>query len=118
LWLEAVQPVKEFHQHFQSILLVGLHLSMHLRPPVPNIWFVLDAEVLPLESDRIIEGELRSTFENIRDGIPREVQMEEVRHIGENEGNVTGQVGKDAGQSGKCIVSTNTDARDSAIGED
>jgi len=45
--------------------------------------------------------------------------MERVQDVGEHEGDVTGQkLGKDGGQSGECIVSTDSDTRNGAIGED
>jgi len=45
--------------------------------------------------------------------------MERVQYIGEYEGDVTGQrIGEDGGQSGECIVSTDSDTRNSAIGKD
>ena len=45
--------------------------------------------------------------------------MEESQDIGEHEGDVTGQrFGEDGGESGEWIVGADSDAWDSAIGED
>jgi len=45
--------------------------------------------------------------------------MEGTGDIAEQEGNAAGKdVGEDGGQSGECIVGTDSDTRDGAIGED
>jgi len=75
--------------------------------------------MLLLERGRIVEEEPGSVFENIWDSIPGEVPMEGAQDIGEHEGNVTGNgFGEDGGQGGECIVCTDSDAREGAIGED
>ena len=44
--------------------------------------------------------------------------MEGGQDVGEHEGDVTGQrFGEDGGESGECIVGTDSDTWDSAIGE-
>jgi len=58
------------------------------------------------------------SLRNIWDGLGGEVLVEQARDICENEGNVTGPVRENGGQSGQCIVGANSEARDSAIGED
>jgi len=47
--------------------------------------------ILLLEGDGIVEKEVGSAFENIRDGILGEVPMEGAQYIGEHEGDVAGQ---------------------------
>ena len=84
-----------------------------------RIWIVLELKVLPLERDGVVEEELRSIFEGIREGILGEVPGKGARDIREHEGNTVSQVlGKDGGQSSECIVGASGDARDGAIGED
>ncbi len=62
---------------------------------------------------------MRSIFETIWDSIASKVPMQGTRNIGEHEGGVAGQGFREyCGQSGECIVSANSDARDGAIGED
>ena len=46
---------------------------------------------LLLERDGVVEEEVWSGFENIGDGILREVPIEGSRYIGEYEGDVAGQ---------------------------
>ena len=99
-WLlfKAVQPVKKIHQHFQSILLVSLQHFARICASLLCIRVILNFEVLLLERNGVVEKEVRSAFENIRDGVPGEVLIERARDIGENEGNIVGRVsGEDGG---------------------
>jgi hypothetical protein len=76
-------------------------------------------EVLLLERDGVVEVELRSPFEHLWDSILGEVPREGTQNVGKYEGNIVGQgFGEDGGQSGECIVGADSDAGDSAIGED
>jgi len=50
-----------------------------------------ELEVLLLERDGVIEEEMRSPSETVREGIRREVPVEGAQDIGEHEGNVMGQ---------------------------
>jgi hypothetical protein len=77
LLLEAVQPVKEIHQHFQSFLLTRLHRFAHLYPPLLHVLGIPELEILPLERNRIVEDEPGARFEDIRDRTPREVLIED-----------------------------------------
>ena len=47
--------------------------------------------MLFLERDGVIEEELRSVPQDIRQGTPREVLVEWLRYISEQEGNLAGQ---------------------------
>ena len=97
LWFKAVQPVKKFRHHLQSILLVSLQPVSRIRASLLCIRVILNLEVLLLERNGVVEKEVRSVFESIRDGVPGEVLIERARDIGENEGNVIGRVpGKDS----------------------
>jgi len=83
------------------------------------MWVIFELKVLPLERDGVIEEELRSAFENVRESISREIPMERVYDIGEHKGNIAGQgFVEDRRQGRECIVGTNSDARNSAIGKD
>ena len=78
-----------------------------------QVWVVLEIEVLPLEHDRVVEVELRSSFEDFWETIHRKVHVARVRNIGEHEGNIVGcGLGSDRGQSGAYKV---RDARNGAI---
>jgi len=71
-----------------------------------------------MQRDGVVEKELRSAFQTILLGIPR-VPVKRARDIGGHEGSVVGRgLRGDSGQSGECILGADTDARDSAIGED
>ena len=117
--IKPVQPVKNIHEHFQSGLLADLHLFTKPCHSTRRIWATLELEVLPLEANGVIEEELRSIVENVWESISGEVPMEGAQDIGEHEGDVPSQgLGEDGGQSRKCIISTDGDARHSTIGED
>jgi len=90
------------------------HVCLHILPTSITI----ECEVLLLECDGVVKVELRSAFEHSWDSILGEVPREGTQNIGEHESNIVGQsFGKDCGQSGECIVSADSDAGDSAIGE-
>ena len=111
LWLKTIQPVKEVHQHFQGFLLAGLQI--HSFGITPELEGVL------LERDRVVEVELRSVSEHIRDNTPSEARRGGVRNIGEHEGNVASQrFREDGGQGGERIVCADSDVRSGAISED
>jgi len=92
LRLQAVQPVEEFHQHFQSILLAIQRQSA----PIPRFPFILMvllsekclSEKLMLKSDGVVKEEPLSPNERIWDAVIGEVQREETWDIGEHEGDV------------------------------
>jgi len=95
LWVEAFQPVEELHQHFQSFLLGGLHVHAHFR----NLGHITSDQeqrtpelmkVLLLKHHRVVENELVSAFERLRDRILREVPKEGGTDVGEHEGNIVG----------------------------
>ena len=116
LRLEGVQPVEEVHQHVQSFQLAGLYHFAHFCT-LSRI--ILKVEIPPLECDGVVEEELRSLLELLRNSVLGEVPREGTRNIGEQEGNIVDHgVGKDSGESGECIVGTNSDTWDGAIGED
>ena len=56
--------------------------------PTPHIWTILEVEVLPLEGNGAVEEELRSVHENFWENIPREVLIQRIRGVGEQESNV------------------------------
>ena len=117
--IKPIQPVKNIHEHFQSGLLAGLHLFPKPCHLTRRIWAILKLEVFPLEGNGVIEEESRGAVENLWESISGEVPMEGAQDIGEHEGDVPGQVlGEDGGQSRKCIISTDSDARHGTIGED
>ena len=117
--LKTVQPVKQIYQHLQSFLLAGLHRLTHFCPCTLRFYIALQLEVLPLERNGVVQEELGSIFEDIWESIPGEVLVEGVRDIGEHKGKVVSQVrGEDGGESGECMVGTDSDAGDGAIGED
>jgi len=79
---------------------------------------ILELKVLLLECDGVIEGELGSTFEDIRDGISGEVLIEERGDIAEDGANAFDwDLEGDGGQKGECIVGASSNARDGTIGE-
>jgi len=90
LLFEAIQPVKDFHQHIQCVLLAGFHRFVHFCPPRLHFWDIPEPEVLPLERDGVVEEELGGVFENIRESIRGEVLVQRVCYVGEHEGNVVG----------------------------
>src|SRR5258706_8191654 len=119
MWFKTVQPVKETHEHFQSVPLGGLHCFAQIRPFVVHIWAIFELGVLLLQRDGIVEEELRSAFEIIWEIIPGEAPMLAAQDIGEHEGGVAGQgSGEDSGQGRECIVGADSEARDGAISED
>ena len=73
LWFQAVQPVKKLRYHFQSILLVSLQPVARIRASLLYIRVILILEVLLLERKGVVEKEVRSVFEGIRDGVLRKV---------------------------------------------
>ena len=75
LWFEAVQPVKEFHQHFQRVLFVRLHYFAKTFLLFLHTWIILDLEVLPVERDGVAKEELRGGFEYFRDFVQGEVEV-------------------------------------------
>jgi len=95
LWIKAVRPVKEIHQHVQRVLLGGLHLFAHSHPHILHPLVVLEPEVLRLELDGVVVLELKHVFENSWD--LTEVRRKGARDFGERE---VGQwFGEDGGQS-------------------
>ena len=117
----AAQPVKESHQHLQRLLLVGLYHSAHLllaniRLFVSCRELIREREVLLLEGDGVVEGELRRAVENVGDG---EVLVERAGEICEHEGEVVGEgLGEEGGEGGEGIAGADSHARDGAICED
>jgi len=75
LWLKAVQPVKEIHQHLECTLLSAPHCFAKTCPSGFYIWVIFEPEVLPLEGDGVVEEEKWSVSENCRGGILGEVKM-------------------------------------------
>ena len=119
MWFKTVQPVKEIQDHFQSVLLGGLHRLAQLGPLVVHIWAIFELGIRLLQRDGVVEEELRSVFEDIWESIPGEAPILGARDIGEHKGGVAGQgFGEDSGQGGECIVGADSDARDGAINED
>jgi len=82
LWLKAVQPVKEIHQHLQCILFNGLYhfVKVLSHPPVRSI---LHFEIVLQERDRIVEEEMWSGFEELWDGVLGEIEVYGARDISE-----------------------------------
>jgi len=71
-----------------------------------------------MECDGVIEEELGSLFENVRESISFEIPMETAYEIGEHERNIAGQgFGEDGGQGGECVFGTDSDTRNGAIGK-
>ena len=98
---------------------VSLHCVAAVLASLLYISLILELEVLLLERNGVVEEELRSVFESIRDGVLGEILVERTRGICEHEGNVFGRVlGEDGRQSRKCRVGTNSGARDGTIGKD
>ena len=91
LLLKAIQPVKEFNQHFQCVLLAGLHCFVKICPHFPRIWIVFELDIFSMKCDGVVEAELRCVFEQIRDSLLAEVPMKRTRYVGEYEGNILGQ---------------------------
>ena len=73
--IKPVQPVKKIHKHFQCGLLAGLHLFAKPCHLICRIWPILELEVFPLESNGVIEEELRGIVENHWESISGEVPM-------------------------------------------
>jgi len=79
-------------------------------------WVFLELEALPLERDRVVELELRGTFENFWDCVLAEVPRKRADNICEYEGNIVGHCfGDDGGQSGERVVQTASTTRDGTI---
>jgi len=71
-----------------------------------------------VECDGVIEDELGSSFEDIWDGISREVLIEDRGGIAKDGANVFDWDPEgDGREKGECGVGTNSDARDGTIGE-
>ena len=118
-WPKAAQPIKEFNQHFQSVLLAILHRIAQSDPLLLHIWVILELEVPPLERNRVVELELRGAFEDLRDGVQAEIPRKRGHDIGEHEGDVVGQnCGEDGGQNGERVVQAASTARDGAIDQE
>ena len=119
MWFKAVQPIKEVHEHLQSVLLGGLDRLVQIDPFCIHIWVVLELGVLPLQSDKVVEEEVRCVLEDAWESTPGDVAMLRARDIGEHEGGVAGQgLGEDGGQRGECIVVPDSEPRGGAIGKD
>jgi len=74
---------------------------------------------LLLECDGVVKEELRSGFEDIRDSIFREILIEGRGEIAEDETDVFDwDLEGGSGQKGKCIVGTNSYARNGIIDDD
>ena len=72
-----------------------------------------------MKRDGVVEAELRRVFEHLRDSVPAEVPMKWTRYVGEHEGNIVCQCfGEHGGQSRQHVIGADSNARDSAIGED
>jgi len=98
VWLKAVQPIKEFHPHIHSDLLVGLHCITPIRPSFLHIWVILEREVPLLKRGGVVEEKLRSAFEHIWNIVLAEILVKWARDIGEHDGNVVGErFGEDSG---------------------
>ena len=101
LWLKAIQPVKKIDQHLQSSLFRVLHLFLHFMPQFPLIRAILKPAELLLERDWVVKEELGGIFENLWDGVLREVEREVCRGIREQEGDILSQsFGEESGKSG------------------
>ena len=92
LWLKAVQPIKEIHEHPQSLLLGGLHRSANFCPSFIHTRVAHNIMILPLERDGIVEEEVWSIPENIGDGLLGKVPVKGTQDIGKHERNVVDQV--------------------------
>ena len=80
---------------------------------------ILRLRKLLLERDGIVDAELTSVFEALRNGVLVEVPGKFVRDIGEHEGGVVDQaIREDAKQSGGDVVQVAAAARDGAVGKD
>jgi hypothetical protein len=90
MWPETIQPVKESHQHFQSILLGVSHRVVPIRPSFLHIRAILELKVLLLERDGVVEKEQRNVFEYLGYRILGEIPIERARDVGEHDGNVVG----------------------------
>jgi len=89
---QAIQPVEEFHQHFQSSPLASQRQSAQF-PRQFQFLFILTSflnEIIMLESDRVVKEELLNFTELVLDATYGEVPREETWDIGEHEGNVLG----------------------------
>ena len=93
------------------------HICLHVL--LTLITFVCELDVLLLESDGVVEMELRSVFEHLWHSILGEVRRERIQDVGKHEGNIVGQgFWEDGGQSGERILGTDSNTGNSAIGED
>ena len=119
MWLQAVQQVKEIHQHPQSLLLAFLHGFAQLLLVFLHFRVIVDTDELSLERDGVVEGKARSVPEHLWDSRRNEVPSENIRDVCEHEANVGGQrFGEDDRQSGEYITGANVEAWDGAVGED
>ena len=97
-WPKAVQPNKEVPKHVQRVLLTGLHHVAKAVCLAHRIRGILELEIPPVERDGVVEEELRSVFETLRECVGREILKERVRGVGKEEGNFVGQgFGEDGG---------------------
>ena len=71
-----------------------------------------------MKRDGVVEAELRRVFEHVRDSVPAEIPMKRTRYVGEYEGNILCQCGEHGGQSRQHVIGADSNARESAIGED
>ena len=91
------------------------HVLLHFL----HIRVVLELEEFLLERDRVVKDELGGVFEYPWDSVLAEIPGEGTRDIGEHEGNILGEgFREESGQSGQCIVATDSNALNTAIGEE
>jgi len=88
LRFEAVQPIKELCHHFQSFLLASFNMFAHICLYVLPTCVIIELLELLLERNGVVEVELRSAFEHLRDSVLREVPGEGAQDVGEHEGNI------------------------------
>ncbi len=74
MWLEAVQPVKEIHQHLQSVLFAGLYHFATIRHFHLHLWSIFNFEVPLLERDGVVEEELWGVLEEVWEGVLGEIE--------------------------------------------
>ena len=90
-WLKALQPNEEVPKHFQSVLFAGLHRFAKYVCLAHRIRGILELKIPPVERDGVVEEELRGVPETLWECIAREILKEQVRGVGEEDGNVVGQ---------------------------
>ena len=78
LWLEAVQPVEEFHKHSQGSLLEGLPFTPPIKVKSQTV----------TGGDGIVEEENRTAFERPRNLGPEEAGKVGITNTSKHEGNV------------------------------